>query len=91
MRAGWSLDLTTKDENGRSWDFNKFEMRNAAVREVLKDRPTLRIGSPICTPFSVMNNINYTFMSPEEVDAPTITEAQLPRGGWFTCANCAGK
>ena len=33
LRAGWSLDLTTCDEDGKSWDFNQLEMRNKAVRK----------------------------------------------------------
>ena len=67
LRAGWALDLTTQDEDGREWDFNQFEMRNRAVRKVLRDQPLLFIGSPICTQFSQMNNINYRRMEPLEV------------------------
>ena len=33
LRAGWSLDITTCDEDGKSWDFNQLEMRNKAVRK----------------------------------------------------------
>ena len=66
LRAGWSLDLTTCDENGRPWDFNDKSMRNAAVRKLLKDRPRLLMGSPMCGPFSSMNNINYSRMSTAE-------------------------
>ena len=67
LQAGWSLDLTTRDEQGRASDFNKVEMRNHAIRKILKDKPKLFIGSPICTPFSQMNNINYSKLKPEEV------------------------
>ena len=66
LRAGWSLDLTTYDEYGRQWDFNNAQMRNAAVRKVLTDKPILLIGSPMCGPFSAMNNINYSRMTYEE-------------------------
>ena len=66
LRAGWSLDLTTRDENGRPWDFNDKAMRNAAVRELLNDKPRLLIGSPMCGPFSSMNNINYARMTDAE-------------------------
>ena len=62
LRAGWSLDLTACDETGRPWDFNGKGMRNAAIRKLLKDRPRLFIGSPMCGPSSSMNNINYSRM-----------------------------
>ena len=38
LRQGWSLDLTTCDRDGRSWDFNTNEMRNRAARKVLQDK-----------------------------------------------------
>ena len=60
LRAVWSPDVTTSDENGIAWDFNKVAMRNKAARKLIQDKPRLLIGSPICTPFSQMNNINYT-------------------------------
>ena len=49
FRAGWSLDLTIQDEDGRYWGFTEPEMRNRAVRKVLQDRPVLFIGRPRCT------------------------------------------
>ena len=65
-KAGWSLDLTTCDSDGKAWDFNNLEMRNRAVRKVLKDEPLLLVGSPMCTAFSAMNRINHA-REPEEV------------------------
>ena len=67
LRAGWSLDLTTQDIDGRAWDFNVLEMRNRAVRRVLTDKPLLLIGSPMCNVYSTMNNINHAHMTPETV------------------------
>ena len=66
LRAGWSLDLSTYDERGQPWDFNQTQMRDAAVRKVLQDKPMFLIGSPMCGPFSTMNNINYARVSEEE-------------------------
>ena len=66
LRAGWRLHLTTCDENGRPWDFNDKAVGNAAVRELLNDKPRLLIGSPMCGPFSAMNNINYAKMTDAE-------------------------
>ena len=69
LRAGWSLELTTQDTDGRAWDFNEVEMKNKAQRRVLIDKPLLLIGSPTCTMYSSMNYINNSRMSKEEVDA----------------------
>ena len=66
LRAGWSLDLTTCDEAGRPWDFNNVSMRNAAVRKVIRDKPRLLIGSPMCSAFGAMKNMNYARMTTEE-------------------------
>ena len=59
LRAGWGLDHTTTDDDGRAWGFNSVEMRNRAIHRALKDRPLLLIGSPVCIAYSTMNNINY--------------------------------
>lgn len=67
MKAGWASDVTTKDQDVRAWDFNQLEMRNRAVRKLLRDEPTLFIGSQMCTAFSKFSNINYKDMSQEEV------------------------
>ena len=69
LRAGWGLDLTTHDSDGRAWDFNSKEIRNRAARRVLQDKPLLLIGSPVCIVFSTMNHINHAKMSTEEVTA----------------------
>ena len=58
FRAGWSLDITTCDSDGKAWDFNNPEMRNRAARKVLSDEHLLLIGSPMCIAFSVMIWIN---------------------------------
>ena len=67
LRSGWALDVTTCDEDGRPWGLDQFEMRNRAARTLLEDKPTLLIGSPMCTAFSQMNHINYSRMDPMEV------------------------
>ena len=67
LKAGWSLDLITQDIDGRPWNFNELEMRNRAVRRVINDQPLFLIGSPMCTAFGVMDQINYARMTAEEV------------------------
>ena len=68
LRGGWSLDLTTQDELGNPWDFNKLHMRNKAVRKLLSDKPLVLIGSPMCTAYSTISRINYIKMDPIEVE-----------------------
>ena len=51
FKAGWSLDLTTDDEDGKAWVSNEVEMRNRAARKVLSDEPLLLIGRPRCIAF----------------------------------------
>ena len=64
LKPGWSFDLTTCDETGKPWDFNDASMRNKAARRVLKDKPTLLIGSLPCTYFSQLMHINWPCMDP---------------------------
>ena len=57
--AGWSLEITIHDTDGRAWGFNSLEMRNRAARRVLRYKPLLLSGSLMCTIHSIMNNINH--------------------------------
>ena len=52
LTPGVSLDL----KNG--WDFDKAADRREAVRKVLEDKPSLLIGSPPCTWFSMLQELN---------------------------------
>ena len=66
FRAGWGVDLTPQNDDGRCWYSTGFEMRNMAVRKVLRDKPVLLIDSPVCTVHRVMRHTNHARM-PEEV------------------------
>ena len=66
LKAGWALDICTQDSDGRPWDFTKAEMRNRAARKVIEDQPLMVIGSPPCTDWSTIMNLNWHKMSPEE-------------------------
>ena len=68
LRGGWSLDLTTSDENGRPWDFNNKTMRNKAIRKLFNYQPLVLIGSLMCAEYSALNRINHCRMSKEEVE-----------------------
>lgn len=48
LRGGWSLDLTTHDEDGTPWGSNDARMRNRAMRKFVCDKPLLLIGWPTC-------------------------------------------
>jgi hypothetical protein len=66
LREGFSLDLTTQDENGNPWDFEDPEQRAKAKALVLETKPWLLIGSPPCTFFSILQNWNHGKMDPEK-------------------------
>eukprot|EP00973_Karenia_brevis_P062211 8652733-Karenia_brevis.AAC.1 len=95
LEGGWSLDLTTCDTDGEPWDFNRTEMRNRAIRNVLNDKPTLVIGSPMCTDFSSLMNWNWKRMNPVEAQerwsrsvshlnfCATIYKMQMGAGRYF--------
>eukprot|EP00973_Karenia_brevis_P035770 4935681-Karenia_brevis.AAC.1 len=59
LKGFWSLDLTVSDPfDGKPWDFNDLEKRRRAKLLVERDQPTLLIGSPMCTAFSVLQNLS---------------------------------
>lgn len=64
--AGWSLDLTTCDEQGRAWDFDDPACRRRAVQLVRQSRPFMLIGSPMCTWFSTLMSMNFPQMTEEQ-------------------------
>jgi hypothetical protein len=65
LGGGWSLDITTSDENGKPWDFSKPEMRRKAKKLVEETKPTLLIGSPMCREWSILQNLNKARRDPE--------------------------
>ena len=52
LTAGSSLDLTT------GWDFNIEGHKRAAWVQIKKEAPYLLIGSPPCTYFSILQELN---------------------------------
>ena len=63
---GWSLALTTSDEQGRTWDFSRHDCRERARKLLRKTRPLLLVGSHMCTWFSVLQQLNKCKKDPEE-------------------------
>lgn len=68
LMPGWPLDICTVDEEGHAWDFTNAKMRNKVARKVIEDKPLFRIGSPPCTDWSNIMDLNWHRMSEEEVD-----------------------
>jgi len=66
---GFALDLTTMDENGKPWDFDRPEQRKKAWQLLEEKKPMLLIGTPMCTAFSAWQRINNM-----KRDADTVTK-----------------
>ena len=58
LRGGFSLDLTAPDPNGQVWDFAKRSCREKARQLMRLQKPYLLIGSPPCTAWSNLQNLN---------------------------------
>ena len=68
LAPGLAFDLTQSDpEDGKPWDFNDPRKAAKARRWIEMNKPLLLIGSPMCAAFSQLNNINFSRMSPEDV------------------------
>ena len=70
MESGWALDLTETDpDDGLAWDFNDERKCAKAKRLLTRDKPTMLIMSPMCGPFSKLQEIfNYPKMEKAEVE-----------------------
>ena len=77
MKGGFSLDLTTKDENGQAWDLSQQHFRTKALKLLEEVKPMLLVVCPPCTMFSTMQNVNIAKMG--EADVKTRTEAAVFR------------
>ena len=62
-----ALDIAATDDEGNQWNFDLPEMREKAERLLDAQKPTLLIGSPLCTPFSNLQPINDPRRDPELV------------------------
>ena len=58
LRGGFSLDLTAPDPDGYTWDFSKASCRTRALEMLRVQKPYLLIGSPPCTAYSNLQNLN---------------------------------
>ena len=67
LKKGWGLDLTTTDVDGKAWDFSRKEMRDRAINKIKRDKPLLIVGSPTCTDWSTIMQLNWPKMKPEDI------------------------
>ena len=67
LQRGFALDLTVVDpDDGKPWDFDCPAKRAKALRKVQMEKPTLLIGSPMCTPFSILQKLSREKRDPVE-------------------------
>ena len=58
LSTGTSFDITTEDENGIPWDLSRPDVQERCRARVMKEKPGLLIGSPMCRDWSQIMNIN---------------------------------
>ena len=64
---GLALDLSTTNDKGERWYFDKKEKRDEAERLLDEERPLLLIGSPMCTAFSRLLAISAAKRDPADI------------------------
>ena len=99
---GLALDLTVKDEDGKPWDFNDPAQRRKAEALINEQKPLLLIGSPMCTAFSNIQNLNKMKRDPAVVEKEyekarvhlkwccQLYMAQINKGAYFLHEHPAG-
>ena len=65
--AGFALDLTTTEVDGRAWNFYGGEMRDRARKKLHTEEPMFRIGSPPCQHYSPLQALPAARRDPEDV------------------------
>ncbi len=65
--AGFAMDLTTTDVDGRAWNFDGQEMRDMARKGFHAEEHMFLIASPYCAPYSPLQALSAARREPEEV------------------------
>ena len=73
--AGFALDLTTCDTDGRAWNFDEEEMRTRARNKFDTENPLFLIGSPPCTQYSPLQALSANRRDPEALNREQIKAA----------------
>ena len=71
------MDILTCDENGKPWDFDEPEQRKKCKERLIKEMPYLLIGSPMCTVFSIIQNLNLHIHRDDPVWLAKYEEAKM--------------
>ena len=102
LNAGFAYDLLTYDETGEPWDFDKKCQREKCMRHVMEKKPQFLIGSPMCTAFSNIQNLNKMRRDPAVIEKEyekarvhlkwccRLYQAQIDRGAYFLHEHPAG-
>ena len=67
VKPHFALDLTVDDDDGKPWDFSVPAKREKAKALVKLLKPYFLVGSPPCTAFSQLMNLNYANMSQQQI------------------------
>ncbi len=68
LKPGYALDLTEDDpDDGRPWDFSDPDKRKKAKAKQDAEKPFMLVVSPMCGPFSTLQNFNYSDMNSNDV------------------------
>ena len=69
LKPGWSLDLTRTDpKTGKAWDLSDPRVQKRVKKLVRECKPLFLIGSPPCTAFSIIQNINRARRDPKVIE-----------------------
>ena len=58
LKCGFAFDLTVPDTDGTVWDITKTPCGKKAWARPQKEKPYMLVGSPPCTCWSVIQNLN---------------------------------
>eukprot|EP00435_Cladocopium_sp_Y103_P049982 s1685_g15.t1 len=96
LLSGVAFDLVTNDEDGNPWDFRDSGQREKAAAKIEDMRPALVVGSPMCGPYSNLQNLNRKTPEAEQILMEKQAdgdqhlefcaeqyERQMDRGGFF--------
>ncbi len=64
---GFALGLATTDGKGEVWDYDLAAKRQQAREPIDKEKPYMIVGSPTCTAYSIMQNLNESRRDPKTV------------------------
>ena len=82
---GFSMDLTTLDEDGLPWDLSLAATQRKALRRWELDKPYLLVASPPCTAFCALQNLSRDKREAAEVQAELDAAIQRFAFAAFLC------